>query len=290
MDQIDFNATVWPLAVGLPLILTVAWCLATVARWILRSRAKLGTATAIIVTMLAASIGLVIAGLINPVVGLWEPLPQLLVLAMTVVAIAVYGAIAAHLQRPQQAAAAELLAAGESERVEFKSTARINLHTKAKDERMEQVIAKTCCAFLNADGGTLLIGVSDAGDPLGLELDLATMKQPDHDRYELWLRDFFIGALGQSAAAGIRIDFPSVEDAEGNQVSICRVVCRPSASPVYVRPNKGAAREFWVRSGNSTRQLAVDEATEYVMHRWPLSMGSSMAAQARAAVRFSEGR
>ena len=71
--------------------------------------------------------------------------------------------------------------------------------------------------------------------------------------------------------------------------TICRVVCHPSASPVYLRA-KGSGREFWVRSGNSTRQLAVDEATEYVMRRWPLSMGSSLAAQARAAVRFSEGR
>jgi hypothetical protein len=45
-----------------------------------------------------------------------------------------------------------------------------------------------------------------------------------------------------------------------------------------------------VRSGNSTRQLGVDEATEYVMHRWPLNLGSSIAAQLRAAVRFSEQR
>ena len=35
-------------------------------------------------------------------------------------------------------------------------------------------------------------------------------------------------------------------------------------------------------------QCTVDEATEYVMHRWPLNLGSSIAAQLRAAVRFSE--
>jgi hypothetical protein len=59
---------------------------------------------------------------------------------------------------------------------------------------------------------------------------------------------------------------------------------------VYLRAARGAAPELWVRSGNSTRQLGVDEATEYVMHRWPLNLGSSIAAQLRAAVRFSEQR
>lgn len=42
-----------------------------------------------------------------------------------------------------------------------------------------------------------------------------------------------------------------------------------------------------MRSGNSTRQLKVDEATHYVMHRWPLSMGATVAAQFKAVARFS---
>ena len=111
-----------------------------------------------------------------------------------------YAAVAAHFQRPQRSEVAELLAAGESDRVEFKSTARVNLHTGQKDDRMEQVIAKTVCASLNADGGTLLVGVDDLGTPLGLEPDLATMKSPDLDRYELWMRDLFVARLGSGDA------------------------------------------------------------------------------------------
>ncbi len=41
-------------------------------------------------------------------------------------------------------------------------------------------------------------------------------------------------------------------------------------------------------AGRLGRQLGVDEATGYVMHRWPLNLGSSIAARLRAAVRFSE--
>ena len=201
-----------------------------------------------------------------------------------------YGAIAAHFQRPSRASVPELLAAGESERVEFKSTARVNLRTGAKDERMEHVVAKTVCAFLNAEGGTLLIGVDDTGTPLGLEPDFATLKSPDADRYELWLRDLLTTSMGQNAAASVGIEFTSVPLEESGEAAVCRVTCQPSPRPVYLRPSRGATPEFWVRSGNSTRQLTVDEAADYVMHRWPLNLGSTVAAQLKAAVRFSEER
>nr|WP_300146035.1 RNA-binding domain-containing protein [Propionicimonas sp.] len=278
---------VWAVAAALPTVLVVAWALGSLARWLLRGRARLGVATSMVISILGTSVGLLLAGWIDPSVSLWSPLTVLLALGMTVAGIAAYGAVAAHFQRPQRETVAELLAAGESDRVEFKSTARINLRTGAKDERMEQIVAKTVCAFLNADGGTLVIGVDDAGRALGLDPDLATLKSPDHDRYELWLRDLLTTGLGQTAATAVGIEFPAVPTPEGETV-VCRVTCRPSPRPVYLRPAKGSAPELWVRSGNSTRQLTVDEATEYVMHRWPLNLGSSIAAQLRAAVRFSE--
>jgi len=281
---------VFVVAVALPIVLVVAWVLGSIARWLLRGRARLGVATSIVISILGISVGLGLAGTIYPDASVWSPLSILLALGVTIAGIAVYGAIAAHFQHPQRAGTAELLAAGESDRVEFKSTARVNLHTGAKDERMEQVIAKTACGFLNSDGGTLVIGADDRGTPLGLDADLATMKSPDVDRYELWLRDLLTTCLGQTAAATVGIEFPVVPAADDSELRVCRVTCVPSPRPVYLRPAKGTAPELWVRSGNSTRQLGVDEATEYVMHRWPLNLGSSIAAQLRAAVRFSEER
>lgn len=287
-EALSQGVPLWNVAVTLPVVLLLAWLFSSLARWLLRGRAKLGVATAIVISIIAASIGLFLAGWIDPNLAPWSPLTLLLALGMTVLGVAVYAAVAAHFQRPQRESISELLAAGESDRVEFKSTARVNLRTGQKDERMEQVIAKTTCAFLNADGGTLVIGVDDLGTPLGLEQDLATMKSPDLDRYELWLRDLLTTSLGPTAAATVGIEFPSVPVGESATETICRVTCVPSPRPVYLRHGKGAAPELWVRSGNSTRQLTVDEATAYVMHRWPLDLGSSIAAQLRAAVRFSE--
>jgi hypothetical protein len=281
---------VWAVGATLVVALGVAWLFGSCARWLLRHRARLGTATSIVISILGSAAGLLLAGWIQPGAQLWSVLTVTLSLGMSVAGVALYGVVAAHFQRPEQASIADLLAAGESDRVEFKSTARINLRTGAKDERMEQIVAKTVCAFLNADGGTLLVGVDDAGNPLGLAPDLATMKVPDLDRYELWLRDLLTTALGQNAAAGVQVDFAELEALDGSPAAVARLGCRPSPRPVYLRAARGAAPELWVRSGNSTRQLGVDEATEYVMHRWPLNLGSSIAAQLRAAVRFSEQR
>jgi uncharacterized membrane protein YeaQ/YmgE (transglycosylase-associated protein family) len=279
----------WLIAAALPIVLLVAWVFGAIARWLLRGRARLGVATSIVISIIGTAAGLLIAGWIAPQATPWGLLSILFALGMSIAGIAVYGAIAAHFQHPQRDSVAELLSAGESERVEFKSTARVNLITGVKDDRMEQTIAKTICGFLNGDGGTLLIGVDDSGTPLGLDADYATLKAPVADRFELWLRGLLTATVGQNAAAAVGIEFTTMTDAAGAPV-VCRVTCPLSPRPVYLRSGNSAAPELWVRAGNSTRQLTVDEANSYVMHRWPLSLGATVAAQFRAAVRFSEQR
>lgn len=280
----------WEISLALVLALLVAWFFSSVARLLLRGRAKLGTATSIVITILATALGLLAAGALDHDLRLLSLPAVLFTLGFSVGGIALYAAVAAHFQPHPAPEISAMLASGESDRVEFKSTARVNLHTGQRDEKMEQVIAKTVCAFLNADGGTLVIGVDDTGTPLGLDADLATMKAPDLDRYELWLRDLLTAALGQNAAALAKIEFPEVTGPDEVATPVCAITCRPSPRPVYLEPSKAAVPEFWLRSGNSTRHLKVNEATEYVMHRWPLNLGSSLAAQMRAAVRFSEAR
>ena len=76
---------------------------------------------------------------------------------------------------------AELIAGEESHEVEFKSTARWNLREGCKDKRMEDAIVKTVAGFLSTDGGTLLIGVNDRREPIGLAHDTATVKPPNAD-------------------------------------------------------------------------------------------------------------
>jgi uncharacterized membrane protein YeaQ/YmgE (transglycosylase-associated protein family) len=153
----------------------------------------------------------------------------------------------------------DLVAGGEGEHVEFKETARYNAHTRARDPRLEQAVVKTVAGFLNSAGGTLLVGVSDAGEVLGIDDDLRAMKRPDVDRYELWLVDLLTGCLGTNALRLVGIEFPRVAG-----VRLCRVDVAPSPDPVFTDTPKGERRaDFYVRVGNSTRQLLPDEVLDY---------------------------
>ena len=158
----------------------------------------------------------------------------------------------------------ELMAAGESSGVEFKQTARWNIHTKQRDAKIELVIAKTVAGFLNADGGTLLIGVDDDARPVGLAEDLSLMKEPDLDRYELWLRDLLERCLGKPAAANVNVSFEQAE-----AMDVCRIDVEAAPAPVYLdEPGGNREADMYVRMGNSTRKLLTDEAVEYVAHHW----------------------
>ncbi len=67
------------------------------------------------------------------------------------------------------------ITAGESAGLEFKSSARWDFKENRINKALEQVILKTCAAFLNTDGGALLIGVDDDGKVVGLERDYKTL-------------------------------------------------------------------------------------------------------------------
>ena len=276
------------IAIALPVLLLVAYVIGQLARWLLRGRVTLSTASTIVLSVLGISIGMLVAGLIFTDIDPYSPRVLLLALGFTTAILAVFAGVAAKIQHPAPSEPmAELVRRGESDRLEFKSSARWNLHTAARDEKIERVIAKAVAGFLTTDGGTLLIGVNDSGDVVGLVNDFRVVKSPDADRYELWLRDFLAGTLGQNAAAMPIIDFTPVT-VDDIATFVCRVTCPSSPRPVFVRPAKGAGQsELWVRTGNSTRQLKVDEAVDYVMLRWPLGIGRTFAAQLRAAVRGS---
>lgn len=159
---------------------------------------------------------------------------------------------------------AEILRAGESSSVEFKSTARWNLHTHERDDRIELAIAKTVAGFLNAAGGTLIIGVDDDGTPIGLSHDLSLMKEPDLDRYELWLNDFLEVTLGKPALTFLSTRFAPVGD---ERVVVIDV--EPASVPIFVDEPKGQrTADFYVRMGNSTRKLLTDEFATYRQSRW----------------------
>src|SRR5690606_27038826 len=151
----------------------------------------------------------------------------------------------------------------ESKHVEFKQTGRVNLHTQQRDPVMEQMVVKSVAGFMNAEGGTLLIGVTDAGEVFGIETDFKSFgKKQDQDGFALWLNQLLDHTLGPTAASNVLLSFG--ENAGG---TVCRVEVSPSSGPAFVRGNKGEA-DLYVRLNNATRLLNTAEALDYVRTRW----------------------
>ena len=68
-----------------------------------------------------------------------------------------------------------LIRKGENKHIEFKETFSKNIRTGQKDKDIEKSSLKNIVGFLNADGGTLIIGVSDDGTVTGVEDDFFHM-------------------------------------------------------------------------------------------------------------------
>jgi ATP-dependent Lon protease len=158
---------------------------------------------------------------------------------------------------------AELIAQGESSRVEFKQTARVNAATKQRDQVIELMVVKSVAGFMNGQGGTLLIGINDAGEVFGIERDLKTLgSKQSWDGFELWLTGLLDNMLGPTATS--RVSISHERFAEG---TVCRVDVDPGKRPTFVRGGKGDA-DLYVRLNNSTRLLNTADAVEYVNTHW----------------------
>jgi hypothetical protein len=158
-------------------------------------------------------------------------------------------------------ALSELIVRGESATLEFKSSARWSYQANAKDHSVEEAVVKTVAGFMNARGGTLILGLSDDGHVLGLEPDYATVKGASRDGYENWLTTLLEQSLGKPAIMHLSIAFD-----EMNGLDLCRLDVAPSQKPVYADVRGGT--RFYVRLNNSTRELSVRETVEYIEQWW----------------------
>jgi hypothetical protein len=158
---------------------------------------------------------------------------------------------------PISLSVADLIAGGETGAAEFKSTLRTNLHTGQHDDKMQLSALKTIAGFLNAKGGTLLIGVSDDGCVLGLSAD----GFPNEDKMGLHLVNLVKDRIGDVFLPYIH---PHFEDQEGERILTIR--CERGPKAAFVKD--GNQQRFYVRGGNSTAELMGNSVTDYVKQRF----------------------
>jgi len=160
----------------------------------------------------------------------------------------------------------ELIKRGESKTLEFKSTLRWNLKEDRKDDKIvTHAVLKTIAAFLNTEGGDLLIGVADDGSIVGIERD----QLDSDDKFMLHLSQVVRNGLGDRA--GTCID-PKTQVVQGK--TVCVVTCQRSLEPVFLKWKEmevSPQGDFFVRSGPGTVKLPADSAAKYIETRFAAS-------------------
>ncbi|MBT3281609.1 MAG: DUF262 domain-containing protein [Cryomorphaceae bacterium] len=157
----------------------------------------------------------------------------------------------------------EVIKEGEHQNLEFKSTFYYNINEEKSDKEMKFVIVKTISGFLNADGGTLLIGVEDNGKIHGLEKDYSINFRKDKDGF---LQDF------QSTLESFFKDFIirrhieyHIEKIESKEIMIVNI--EKAREPIFIK--KDNKKVLFIRSGNKTDPMTdAEEIHEYIEENW----------------------
>ncbi len=123
---------------------------------------------------------------------------------------------------------------------------------------------KTIAAFMNTNGGTLLVGIDDAGHPVGIESDYPFVHGRHRDGWELWLTTAVKNALGALAATDFSVCFRALDD----RLVAC-IDVRPAAEPVFAARKAEQREMFFARLNNATEELLGPALLAYREKRWP---------------------
>ncbi len=154
-----------------------------------------------------------------------------------------------------------LLASGESGRLEFKSSMRWDWKHDKINKFLEQVVVKTIAGFMNSQGGILVLGVGDDGTALGLEEDYSTLKLQNRDGYYQHVMHLVASRLSADLCHLISVRFQHIDDKD-----ICIVLISASNQPAYV--SNGEQVKYFLRTGNTTRELNTREAVAHIKERF----------------------
>lgn len=154
----------------------------------------------------------------------------------------------------------ELIQLGESDKLEFKSSLQWDVRESKENKKLQLSVLKTIAAFLNADGGTLLIGVEDDGKIFGLSKDLDCLSNRNLDQFERHLVQLIETSIGRKFLPYLKLRFVKI-----NEQDVCGVYVRKSPQAAFLKSEKGI--EFYIRSGNSTRSLNIQEFHDYFLNQ-----------------------
>jgi serine/threonine protein kinase len=158
-----------------------------------------------------------------------------------------------------------LLGSDESARLELKASLRVPIDPpKPGDKRtagqleraLELEVIETLAAFLNTDGGTLIIGVTDDRKIVGIEVDYPRVKRSRDG----WRQTFDHLVTHQLGAEVMKCIDLQLEPRHDGTIAVIR--CSPCKEPAWV------GDELYVRCTASTEKLSTRHAVAWWRQRW----------------------
>lgn len=150
-----------------------------------------------------------------------------------------------------------LVREGESKNIEFKESFSLDVKKQTKEKYIEQAALKTVVAFLNSDGGTLLIGVSDKGEILGIDAEM-NMFFKNSDQFLLNFKNAMKSRITEAF-------YPFIDDrlVEIDNRLILLVQCKASKTACFLDD-----KDFYVRTNPATDKLEGPKLALYLKHRF----------------------
>ncbi len=111
-------------------------------------------------------------------------------------------------------------------------------------------------AFLNSEGGTLLIGVNDDSGLEGIEAD----GFESDDKCRLHLKNLLNQHIGAEFSRYIDCDLQTI-----NGKTIVVITCEKVSGPVFLAVGKN--EDFFIRSGPSSIRLSMSKMVKYLQQR-----------------------
>jgi type I restriction enzyme R subunit len=152
---------------------------------------------------------------------------------------------------------AALVPVGESKTLEFKETFAMDIKSGNKEKYLETAALKTVAAFLNSDGGDLLVGVDDDGNVTGVNNELEKFYKKE-DKYLLSFKNQVKSKIGEAFYPLVDYQLVNIDGQ-----FVLHVSCRSSTTPCFIDD-----KDFYVRSGPSTDNLEGKAQHDYIKARF----------------------
>lgn len=159
------------------------------------------------------------------------------------------------------------LKAGEGLKLEYKTTFRFDQNrfkatgNKTQSDIVEKEISIAVAAFANTSGGSLLIGVDNDGNVVGLDEDVNLLKTPNMEYFQRMLWQSLKNYLKDNAfVSTLKMNFVKMGGKE-----ICEIDVPSSFEPIYVHDS---TQECYVRMGNRSEKFELSDFVKYCSKRF----------------------